>query len=283
MDLITCTIIADSPFFDVMFRLFLHQDRAVKARKRAKEGIRSSKSSTQSSTGDLALSTFMDESPKVHGSLMVPEPRVRKNKTGVVPTRLAGVDVSFSASTVNLASRSDIHQITAAGAAGTSTLTILPSLNTLSTTATQATSCGATVTSNGSIVGHREQRGTHVGFSGTGVKILIPEPAVGSSKPVLASSSATKPANVVSDGLPAPLGGKYSHSEGRRCSLIPEDAALTTLASSGVSNGHLKTSPEAVLDEIAVSLRDTTRQPSFTRIQSVQVRMALNIWFNPVM
>lgn len=36
--------------------------------------------------------------------------------------------------------------------------------------------------------------------------------------------------------------------------------------------GSLKTPPEILLDEIAVSLRDSTRQPSFAKIQSVQVR-----------
>lgn len=34
--------------------------------------------------------------------------------------------------------------------------------------------------------------------------------------------------------------------------------------------GSLKTPPEILLDEIAVSLRDSTRQPSFAKIQSVQ-------------
>lgn len=39
----------------------------------------------------------------------------------------------------------------------------------------------------------------------------------------------------------------------------------------GAMEGSLKTPPEMLLDEIAESLRDTSRQPSFAKIQSVQV------------
>lgn len=63
-----------------------------------------------------------------------------------------------------------------------------------------------------------------------------------------------------------PSGGWRGAEAARGCgvtAMIPPSA--------GTTFGYLKSPHEMLLDEIAVSLRDTTRQPSFARIQSVQV------------
>lgn len=47
--------------------------------------------------------------------------------------------------------------------------------------------------------------------------------------------------------------------------------AIPSLGGCGGAEGHLRSPSEIMLDEIAESLADTSRKPSFARMQSVQV------------
>lgn len=245
---------------------FDFQDKAVKARKLAEANVVSPISARRGSSERVTTSSFIDGAPGAgHGAVAL----ASNISEGVKGATIAGPCTehgSGARAPLTMNQRKGLHLPGNSGSSRTAhPFAFTPS------TAQLPSAPMTNVFPVGSIIDATPRNRISADFPGqedmdvqpVGITTTMPMPAPRLAAPQPDATSSTSrelQAGSVGEARSADL---FSAASGGQVSAMNSPC--------GTSTGLHKTPPQDLLDEIANSLRDTSRHPSFAKIQSVQV------------